>query len=192
MARSALRCLPRKLADDAYVVSFYIWNEEQDPRLPTIQLNVNTESQVATAWPPETAKRAASSAGEARWNYAFWRHDGDVSIADGAVDERGAHLRRRWAEQIGTWVDELPGHDEAAWARVALTTEHFWDVAARVARRLHDEGVVVEVFGRSIPIVLHELEYFGAIVDANRAANPRGLIDDFERWFEDWVRQPDN
>jgi hypothetical protein len=41
------------------------------------------------------------------------------------------------------------------------------------------------LFGRPIPVLVHELEYYDAIAMQNLAANPPGVADDFIRWCRD-------
>src|SRR4051812_29491756 len=62
----ALEQTPADVAADVYVVSLLVYDEEDDPRLPTVTVGFNTEEQVA-----EIADDA-SDADEARWNLAFW------------------------------------------------------------------------------------------------------------------------
>jgi hypothetical protein len=56
------------------------------------------------------------------------------------------------------------------------------DVAVGVSRALHARGLVKRVFGRPVPILVHELEYYDEIVQQTRAANPPGLVKGFARW----------
>jgi hypothetical protein len=39
------------------------------------------------------------------------------------------------------------------------------------------------IFGRAIPVLIHELEYCDEIAEQNVRANPDGLADDFARWI---------
>ena len=43
--------------------------------------------------------------------------------------------------------------------------------------------MIERTFGRPIPVILHELEYYDAILALNREANPPGLLDGFEAWM---------
>ncbi|MET8206232.1 hypothetical protein ABZT51_09325 [Streptomyces sp. NPDC005373] len=36
--------------------------------------------------------------------------------------------------------------------------------------------------GRTVPVIVHELEYYEAIVLQTEAANPPGLADEFTSW----------
>ena len=185
--RKALEALPPELAHDAYVVSFYLWQEDQDPRLPTILLNVNTEQRVDDCvherLPKPNPWWTPTDESEARWNYAFWIHEGDVAIAATDEDPAGAALRREWATSLGTWVSDEELDTDAGLRRASETAGHFWALAARIARRLHDDGVIVRVFGHPIPVILHELEYYDAVLQVNREANPPELLRGLESWM---------
>ena len=53
----------------------------------------------------------------------------------------------------------------------------------RVARRLHEDGIITGKFGRTVPIIVHELEIYDAIIEQTREANPPGATDEFEEWY---------
>jgi len=42
----------------------------------------------------------------------------------------------------------------------------------------------VQILGRAIPVLIHQLEYYDEIAEQNLRANPHGLADDFARWIE--------
>jgi hypothetical protein len=177
-SRAWLEALDPSEAGDTYVVSFFLWNEDQDPRFPAILLDVNTETQVS-----QSSASAVADPAEVRWNYAFWRQEDGVFIASRGTDTSGAELRRQWAEESGTWVDDAElASDPALWARASQTAVNFEVLVATVARQLHRNGVIATVFGRPIPTIVHELEYGPDSVEVNRAANPAGLVDEFEAW----------
>jgi hypothetical protein len=48
--------------------------------------------------------------------------------------------------------------------------------------RLHASGAVTAIYGRSIPLLVHELEYYDEIAEQNKAANPPGVCDEFALW----------
>ena len=48
-----------------------------------------------------------------------------------------------------------------------------------VARKLQENGFIKNKFGRSIPIIIHDLEYPWYIIEANKKANPNGEADVF-------------
>jgi hypothetical protein len=67
---------------DVYVVSFFVYDEADDPRAPTLTVGTNTETQVQLASdPPADFQKpnpwwTPARSEEARWNYAFWRQTG--------------------------------------------------------------------------------------------------------------------
>jgi hypothetical protein len=54
--------------------------------------------------------------------------------------------------------------------------------AVEVVQRLHANDIV-RIFGKPIPVLIHELEYYDEIADQNLAANPPGVVPEgFVRW----------
>jgi hypothetical protein len=62
------------------------------------------------------------------------------------------------------------------------STERFVNICVRVSRRLHKSGIVRQKFGKEIPVIIHELEYYDQIAQQTSAANPAGLADEFVDW----------
>ena len=126
----------------------------------------------------------ASDSSEAKWNYAFWLQT-EVCVI-GAAGTEGAVLRQEWIKSLGlAYSDEEEGGDFERCMRLGgQITERFVALCVRVAGLLHDGGVITGKFGRPVPIIVHELEYYDQIAEQTRAANPQGLTTE----FEDWVR----
>lgn len=189
-AARALRDVPAGERADTYVVSFFVYDEEDDPRHPTLTVGTNTESQVTlvTDPSPDVPKPnpwwTPSDPAEARWNYAFWRQNHLAEVGATGTDPVGATLRETWIRGQGLWVDEPADDDD--WdefdTRGAEITIAFVRLCTATARRLHEAGVVEEVFGRALPIVIHELEYYDEIAGQTAEANPPGVADEFARW----------
>ena len=57
-------------------------------------------------------------------------------------------------------------------------------MAANVAKKLHADGVIKEQFGKDIPIIVHELEYYDLIGEITKEANPDGQAKVFLRALE--------
>ncbi|WP_328743807.1 hypothetical protein OHT57_00525 [Streptomyces sp. NBC_00285] len=66
LATRAINSIPASQAQDIYVVSFFIDNERDDPRQPTLTIGYNTEAQF------RLSIADASDEAEARWNYGVW------------------------------------------------------------------------------------------------------------------------
>ncbi|WP_164494578.1 hypothetical protein, partial [Streptomyces sp. ADI92-24] len=180
LAESALASIPAAEAQDIYVVSFFIDNEADDPRQPTLTIGYNTEAQFR-----HTIADASDEA-EARWNYAFWLQNELTVIADLTRDPEGAAARHQWISELGLWYDHEPTQPDD-WMKTigptaALIEANFNQTCVQLARHLHDDGVIKSALGKQVPVVLHELEYYEGIARRTEAANPSGLADDFTAW----------
>ena len=176
VATDALRSLKPDAAD-IYAVSFYVDAAEDDLRQIELNISHNTEGHF------ESSVEEASDAAEARWNYAFWSQEPDAIVA-GVDDEEGQALREQWLNDLGVnYTDEEEDEDFDAVMKLCEKIEaEFFAMAARVAKRLHETGVVTRTFGRAIPILVHELEYDDTTVALTESANPPGVADEFVAW----------
>jgi len=179
LAERAISSIPAGEAEDIYVISFFIDNERDDPRQPTLTIGYNTEAQF------RHTIANASDEPEARWNYAFWLQNELTVIGDLTRDPDGAAARHRWISELGLWYAE-PTHPEDWIATVrptaALIEANFNQACVHLARDLHNDGVIKSVIGKPVPVILHELEYYEGIARRTEAANPPGLADDFTTW----------
>lgn len=185
--RSALESISEGDRTDIYAVSLWVDDLDDDPRRPTITVGYNTERQVAacTSGPGQRSERpAVADPAEARWNFAFWLQNSLAMIGSEDGDPEGAELREAWARQRGFWYsDEEEERDlDAALEKVQPLTGEFVDILVGVVQDLHRSGEIERVFGRAIPVLIHELEYYDEIARQNEAANPPGVVDAFARW----------
>ena len=156
-ARQALDAIPAEERPDVYVVSLFVYDEEDDPRKPTVTVGYNTEGDVARATDPDDA--LATDEHEARWNFAYWRQNQLVIICDTRADPSGAHLREAWARDEGLWYDAPENESPVFNDRGEPLTKAFVTLLEGVVQRLH--GTDIErVFGRALPVLIHELEYY--------------------------------
>lgn len=119
---------------------------------------------------------------EARWNYAFWRQNELALVCGSGTDAEGARLREAWAREEGLWYELADGEDPAFDERGEPLTRAFVSLLERVVARLH-AGDIEAVFGRRLPVLIHELEYYDEIAEQNLRANPSGVVpDDFVAW----------
>ena len=49
-------------------------------------------------------------------------------------------------------------------------------------REIHEQGILTQKFGRELPIIIHELEYYDEIAEQNMKANGEDLVKDFAEW----------
>src|SRR3954469_8576263 len=101
----ALEQTPPDVAPDVYVVSLLVYDEEDDPRLPTVTVGFNTEARVAATMAD------ASDADEARWNFAFWLQNELGVLGDSDRDPNGAAQREAWIRRQGLWYDDEADED---------------------------------------------------------------------------------
>lgn len=178
LAENALASIPATEADDIYVVSFFIDNEDNDPRQPTLSIGYNTETQF------RSNIQHASDEAEARWNFAFWIQNELTVVGNLASDPTGAAARHRWISELGLWYEEavIPTNRETIGRLAQQIESRFSQAVSQLASRLHATGIIEKSLGRPVPVVVHELEYYESIACRTEAANPSGLADEFTAW----------
>jgi hypothetical protein len=187
-AEAAKRGVPQSAAD-VYALSFYIWGEEDDPRRMILEVSYNTTARYSCCTPgaDRQAEFVASSIAEAKWNYAFWLQQPFAFI--GASDDPGGEaalsLREQWiVEQELSYTDEDEKDDFERTMELGEQIENnFWALCSRVARKLHDGGIIATTFGRPIPVIVHDLDFDDRSFDHTRQANPDGIADEFLKGF---------
>jgi hypothetical protein len=103
-------------------------------------------------------------------------------FCDTESDAEGARLREQWARDEGLWYDlvedESPVFDDLD----ERLTNGFVSLLEGVVQRLHAADII-RIFGKPLPVLIHELEYYDEIASQNLRANPPGVVpDDFVRW----------
>lgn len=165
---------------DIYVISLYISNSEDDPRRPMITLGYNTMEQY------ESALEDASDNAEAKWNFAFWLQNEELIIGD----NWGENLKD--GERISQWIkennlyysDEEEDEDfDKALKLGDKITSRFVELCVEVVKELHEEGIIEQKFGKALPLIIHELEYYDLIEEQNKRANPEEVIKEFADWI---------
>ena len=170
------------IASDIYVISFYVSNSDDDPRKPTLNIGYNTIERWKTCTPAEGQEPRwpiSSNSGEAKWNFAFWLQNEELIIGGYEYDP------------VSAWVKNSPHYysdeqknqnfDEALLLGEKIHNK-FVEIVISHAQKLHKEGVIASKFGKVIPIIIHELEYYDKPVSWTRQANPSGLTREFENW----------
>ena len=165
----------KDVTDRIYALSFFIYDEDDDPRRPTLTFGYNTLDRWAECTPVANSNVAwpvASDSSEAKWNYAFWLQN-EVCVI-GAAGTEGAVLRQEWIQSLGlAYSDDEETKDIERCMRLGgQITEQFVTLCVRVSMALHDGGSITGKFGRPLPIIVHELEYYDQIAEQTRRANP--------------------
>lgn len=159
--------------DDIYVVSFFFWDEEQNPCMPRLTIGYNTEERYQSVLLVNGFDRQ-----DARWNYAWWLQE-DTFPEYGSDPESG-ELIRQWVKSYGVeyfeeWSDPPVGGRN--WEQYEIIEKVFLEILVRVVQALHKNGVLQAHFGKEIPIIIHELDYYDMILDINLLANGKELIE---------------
>jgi hypothetical protein len=176
--------LDDKLLPDIYVISFYKSNEDDDLKRPLLTVGFNTLSQWAACTPLPGQKpgwTVASNAREAKWNYAFWLQNEELVIGGSEYDPVTG-----WVKQLPYYYsDEEEKRDfDRTFVLGQQIQNQFVDIFIAHAKKLHEEGIIKAKFGREIPIVIHELEYYDAPINWTKQANAKSLIREFLEWVD--------
>ena len=157
---AGLRSIPAETAADVYALSFFISAADDDPRQASIAVGFNTEV--------NAAGRREDEAEEARWNYAMWLHDVVCEFPD--RDGVGGDEWRALLVELS--IDYTDAEAGAAFdagedlERSVRVTRLMLDVAVELSLHCHDSGLIRSVFGRTVPVIVRELEYYHAIAPA--------------------------
>jgi hypothetical protein len=170
---------------DIYVISFFIYDNGDNPCEPVVTIGYNTERQY------EKSIANAYDNKEARWNFAFWLHNaetaygGEFAYGEDDTKEDVAHWIRSNGLPYYPSFDDIPADldDESLGELQVRITAEFVDILVEVIQELHKTGFIQEIFGKPIPIIVHELEYYDQIADQNVKANSMELVKDFVTWI---------
>lgn len=61
----------------------------------------------------------------------------------------------------------------------------FMDIIISVIQELHKKGVIKEQLGKEVPVIVHELEYYDLPIMWTTRSNPKSLIDEFLKSYND-------
>ena len=162
---------------DIYAISLYVYDYCDNPCKPCVTLGYNTEIQVRL----ELSKGEAFDEAEARWNYAFWLQNDCLVFGIGET----AKTVRNWIALSGFPYyddDDTAWQDDNAIENTSRITEAFVSVLIDAVKDIHEQGVLTRKFGRELPIIIHELEYYDEIAEQNIEANGYKLVKDFSEW----------
>ena len=159
---------------DIYAISFYVYDNQDNPCEPTITLGFNTEKNYI-----ENISNASSNL-EARWNYAFWLQNEELVFA---TDET-AKIVKQWIIQKGFpyFTYEEIFHSNVSVdveEKIEGITNEFLKILISVVKEFHETGFIKNNFKKEIPIIIHELEYYDKIAEQNIEANKLELVQDF-------------
>lgn len=162
---------------DIYAVSMFVYNDGDNPSRPTVTLGYNTERRIAQ-------KESGVSDIEFRWNYAYWLQNEELRFGFGDT----AEIVKSWIIDQGLEYHEDLDYEftEEAEENDEKITESFIELLIEIVKEIHEDKILTEKFGKEIPILIHELEYYDEIAEQNIEANGEELVKDFTA-FIDWM-----
>lgn len=164
---------------DIYAISFLVCaNETYEydgcSNVTEFSVSYNTEKDCGGADPLS----------EERWNYAFWRQN-ETYIIEADPTSEGMGILFDWYRENG--IDHIGYEDPATCYDTEMRCigkgpvgcyELVQEITA-VAKSLHNSGFIQHMFGRPIPIIIHDLEYSWYMIEATKAANAEGEAAEF-------------
>lgn len=167
---------------DIYALSFFISNFYDDPRHPMLTVGYNTIERWKACSPApgqEPNWPIASDIDEAKWNFAFWLQNEELIIGGYNCD-----LITEWVKNSSYYYTDEQAENDFDTTDILgqQIQEKFVEIVVSHAQKLHADGVIREKFGKDIPIIVHELEYYDKPLSWTLRANSDGLAKEFEKW----------
>ncbi|RZJ86320.1 MAG: hypothetical protein EOO20_18520 [Chryseobacterium sp.] len=177
----AISDIPEEVAADIYALSFSYYAEDDDTRFPCIKVSYNTHTQ----YRQQTANAAHET--EAKWNYAFWLQEAIETIG-GKADE----LLHNWFKASPFYYsaadNEAAEENDELFNRFMELGENFEtefiEHIITLTRKLFKERVIEKKFGKDIPVIIHEPEYYDQAISWTQKANKSGLIEEFLETYQ--------
>ena len=165
---------------EVYALSFCCTCDDDDLRFPKITLGYNTLSNV------KEESYNATSKEDAKWNFDYWLQT-EVETVGGKKDK----LLKQWFAKTPYFYsdeenDRAIEEDEELYELLKKGDKFGKDFIKEVialAKRLLDDGEVEKVFGRNIPIIIHQRDFEDTPISWTKKANPAKLIkESLEHW----------
>lgn len=171
--------------DDIYAISFFVnSNEAYEYK------NYNNVSMWAISYNTEEDCDGADALDEERWNYAFWRQN-ITPVID--IDEPNEYTEMLFDWYIENGITDIGEENEDEMydknynyiGKGPVGHYELIQIASVVARKLQEDGIIKEHFGKEMPVIIHGLEYTWYDIEATKKANPNGEADTFLEAMED-------
>ena len=167
---------------EVYALSFCCTCDDDDLRFPKITLGYNTLSNV------KEESYNATSKEDAKWNFDYWLQT-EVETVGGKKDK----LLKQWFAKTPYFYSDEENEraieeDEELSDNLLKKGDKFGkDFIKEVivlAKRLLDDGEVEKVFGRNIPIIIHQRDFEDTPISWTKKANPAKLIKEFLEYWD--------
>lgn len=177
---AALAGLSEETRNDVYALSF--WLSGGDEWLPSLLVSYNTRQQFVKKQ-GETHKQDD----EAKWNYAYWLQD-EAELLGVDAYRNNTELQAWLENTLFAYTEEqyealFDNDSEDKGEDIDEKSNEFYqafvETQIAVVQRLFAEGVIARTFGKNIPVLVHELEYYDVPLAWTERANPKDLADEF-------------
>jgi len=170
----AYNSIDKKIMDDIYTFSFWVYKVDDDPRSPALTIGFNTNSNL------QAQISNASDELEAKWNFAYWLQNEIASIGT-TSDSIGRVKISTWITDLGlNYSDEEKDEDfDSCMERGEKISEGFINMLIDIVKTHHCSKP------SELPILIHELEYNDRIRDQNIRANGKEKVKEFSKWIND-------
>lgn len=165
--------------DEAFAISFFVYANE------TYRYKSYTNvTEFSVSYRKESDCCGADEFSEKRWDYAFWSRN-EIPVIAAEDENEGAKILFDWYEENG--VENIGYEDYSAcyddeMKYIGKGPVGYYELLSEittVARKLQESGWIQSQFGRSIPIIIHDLDYSWYTIEATRRINRNGEADAF-------------
>lgn len=165
--------------DDIYAISFFVYSNE------ACEYNgCSNVTEFSVSYNTENDCNGADELAEKRWNYAFWRKN-ETPVIEANDENEGMKILFEWYEENGIcnigYENPADCYDNEM-RYIGKGPVGYYELLSEitaVAKKLQESGFIKNKFGKSIPIIIHDLEYSWYIIEATKKANSNGEADMF-------------
>ncbi|MDO4229320.1 MAG: hypothetical protein Q4C98_05860 [Capnocytophaga sp.] len=167
---------------DVYALSFWFYCDNDDERFPKITLGYNTNTNYS-----EEAYNADTKE-EAKWDFAYWLQN-EIETFGGENDK----LLSNWFAKTPYFYTDAENEkameeDEDLFEKILKKGQkfrkEFINETISIAKKLLDDKVIQQTFGKDIPIIIHETEYNDETAHWTKKANSSKLIKEFLQYCD--------
>lgn len=172
--------------EDIYAISFFVHANES-----YAYNGYSNVTQFSISYNTEKDCKGADALSEKRWNYAFWRQN-ETPIIDTANENKEMKLLFEWYKEND--IDNIGYEDFNAsydneMRYIGKGPAGYYELLSEVtevAKKIQDQGFLKAKFGKTIPIIIHDLEYSWYVIEATQKANTQGEADIFFAALKTW------
>ena len=158
--------------DNIYAISLYVNDDEDNPCKPTVILGYNTEEEYKD-------NLQYTDELEARWNYAFWVQNEELFFG---IDDTAEDVKRWVLDNGFKYYECTKKIPKKKYESLENITIAFVNMLVEIVKEIHASDLLKNKFGKELPILIHELEYYDVIAEQNIEANGIELVKEFVKF----------